>query len=170
MLKIFKPFQCSRIHKLLLRNVLYYQLYWLALKSLLKKIIPSYWPKWQFSTRNYCRSRCDSYLSLSFLPTRWKIKCLFVLFSVDLISSSQYMSGFKERRNPRNTSSFMTRSDSRLTNSRILWMPSVTWIHWMNRGSKLQLDSMPLCCTAALETWYRKSEPELYVFKFPLSA
>ena len=47
-------------------------------------------------------------------------------YFVGLISSSQHMADFKERRNPRITSSFMTRSDSRLMNSRTLRMRSVT--------------------------------------------
>ena len=44
-------------------------------------------------------------------------------FFCRLISSSQHMAGFKGRRNLRITSSFMTRSDSRLINSRTLRMP-----------------------------------------------
>ena len=75
-------------------------------------------------------------------------------FFLYLISSSQYMSGFKERRNPRNTSSFMTRSDSRLTNSRILWMPSVTWIRWMNRG-KLLLTPRRYAALLVSKKWAR---------------
>ena len=47
-------------------------------------------------------------------------------FFCRLISSSQHMAGFKGRRNLRITSSFMTRSDSRLMNSRTLRMPWVT--------------------------------------------
>ena len=88
-----------------------------------------------------CWSRCDSCVSFWFLFTRWKSN--FDSSSpVSLISFSQHMADIKERRNPRNTLLFMTRSDSSPMNSRTLRMPSVTcfleqrrlWA-WLHRHS-----------------------------------